>query len=119
MEKTFAKVEELAASIKDYADTRIQSIKLNAAEKSSIVIANLLAGIIVAAVFSLFIIFAGIALSFGLGEWTGKTWLGFLIVAILYLVIGIVAWTARRKIIQLPVMNSMIRQLFKNDDEED
>jgi hypothetical protein len=119
MVKTFARVEELADTIKDYVNTRIEAVKLSAAEKSSAVMANVLAGIIVALVFFFFIIFASIALSFGLGEWIGKTWAGFLIVAGLYLLIGIIVWTARGKIIRLPLMNAMIRQLFRNDEEDE
>lgn len=119
MEKAFARVEELADTIKDYVNTRIESVKLNAAEKTSAVIANVLAGIVVALVFFFFIIFASIALSFGLGEWIGKTWAGFLIVAFLYLLMGIIVWAARGKIIRMPIMNALIQQLFKNEEEDE
>ncbi|HEY6063281.1 MAG TPA: phage holin family protein [Chitinophagaceae bacterium] len=119
MEKAFARVEELADTIKEYVNTRIESVKLSAAEKSSALIANVMAGVIVAVVFLLFIIFASIALSFGLGEWIGKTWVGFLIVAFLYLFIGIVVWVGRGKIIRLPIMNALIRQLFRNDEDNE
>jgi hypothetical protein len=121
MEKAFARAEEIAGNIKEYINTRIESAKLGVAEKSSAIIANLVAGAIVAVVFFFFIIFAGIAVSFALGEWIGKIWAGFLIVALLYLLLGIVAWVARGKLIRLPVMNAMIKQLFKedNEDEED
>jgi len=119
MEKAYAKIEELADNVKEYINTRVESVKLTAAEKSSVVIANIIAGLIVAVVFFFFIIFAGAALAFGLGEWIGKTWAGFLIVAGLYLLIGIVVWTARERIIRMPIMNALIKQLFKNDDEED
>jgi hypothetical protein len=118
MEKVFAQAEELAGNIKEYINTRIESVKLNAAEKTSAVMANILAGIAVAVVFFFFIIFAGFALAYGLGEWTGKTWLGFLIVAILYGVIGIVVWAGRGKLIRLPIMNALIQQLFKPDEED-
>jgi hypothetical protein len=119
MEKAFAKVEELADTVKDYVNTRIESVKLNTAEKTSAIIANLVAGLIVVSFFMLFFLFGSIALSFGLGEWIGKTWAGFLIVGGIYLLIGIVVWTARVKIIQLPVMNALIKQLFGEEDEED
>lgn len=118
MEKTFAKAEELIDSVKEYVNTRIESVKLSAAEKGSKIMANVIAGIIVAVILFLFIIFVGIALSFALAEWTGKTWLGFLIVAGLYLLIGIVIWAAREKLIRLPVMNALIKQLFSRDEED-
>jgi energy-coupling factor transporter transmembrane protein EcfT len=119
MEKAFAKVEELADTVKEYVKTRIESVKLNVAEKSSAVIANIIAGLVVAGFFMSFIIFGSIALAFGLGEWIGKTWAGFLIVALLYLLIGIIVWIARVRIIRLPLMNAFIRQLFSNEYEED
>jgi Fe2+ transport system protein B len=119
MEKTFARVEELADTIKEYVNTRIESVKLSAAEKTSAVMANVLAGIIVAVVFLFFIIFASIALSVGLGEWIGNTWAGFLIVAGLYLLMGIVVWVARGKLIRLPLMNALIRQLSGNDEDNE
>jgi len=119
MESTFARVEELADTLKEYVNTKIESVKLNAAEKTSAAVANTLAGIIVALVFFFFVIFASVALSLGLGEWIGMTWAGFLIVAGLYLLIGILVWAARGKLIRLPLMNAMIRQLFRNDEEEE
>ncbi len=118
MESAFAKVEELAGTIKDYADTRMELVKLNIAEKSSAVIANLIGGFIVVVVFLFFIIFASTALAVGLGEWFGNTWLGFLIVGFLYLLTGTAVWAARGKIIRLPIMNALIKQLFTNDDED-
>lgn len=119
MEKTFERVEELADSIKEYVNTRMDEVKLNVAEKTSAFFANLIAGFVVAGVFLFFIIFASIALSLGLGEWLGKEWLGFLIVAGLYLILGIIVWSARGKIIRMPIMNAMIRQLFRNEEEDD
>lgn len=119
MEKAFAKVEELAETVKEYVNTRIESAKLSIAEKSSAVIANIIAGLIVATVFTFFVVFASMALAFGLGEWIGETWAGFLIVGLLYLLIGVVVWFARIKLIQLPLMNAFIKQLFNKTDEKD
>ena len=119
MEKIFHKAEELAGNVKDYVNIRLDAAKLQAAEKTSSIIANLAGRLIVAFIFLLFIIFAGIALAFGLGEWLGKIWAGFIIVSFLYLALGMIVWNMRRKIIQLPVMNAFIAQLFTVDDEED
>lgn len=117
MEKVFSKVEELAGSVKDYVNTRIESIKLNAAEKSSFVIANGVAGVVVAIMILFFLGLASIALSIVLGEWIGKMWVGFVIVACFFLLLGIIVWLARGKLIRLPVMNALIQQLFKHDEE--
>lgn len=119
MEKTFARVEEMAATVKEYLNTRIQSVKLNAAEKSSGIIAALIGGFIVATFFLFFLVFISIALAISLGEWTGKPWSGYLIVGFLHLITGMIVWSARAKIIQLPIMNALIKQFFSNEYEED
>jgi ammonia channel protein AmtB len=118
METVFAKAEELAGTIKEYINTKIESAKLNAAEKSSTIIANTIAGIIASVVFILFIVFAGITIALVLGAWLGKTWAGFLIVAVVYLLLSFFVWYAREKIIRLPVMNNIIRQLFNTPDDD-
>jgi hypothetical protein len=115
MEKTFAKVEDLASTIKEYADSRIEEVKLSVAEKSAAVMANVIAGIVVAMVFIFFIIFVSVALAVGLGIWIGKMWVGFLIVAFLYLLVGALVWKARVKFIQFPIMNAFVSQLFNNE----
>lgn len=119
MEKTFARIEELADTVKEYVDIRIAAVKLNTAEKSSGIIATVIAAFIVATVFLFVLVFFSIALAIGLGEWLGKPWSGFLIVGFLYLVIGIIVWSARVRVIQLPIMNALIKMFFSNENEED
>lgn len=119
MEKTFARAEELAETVKDYVNMKIASAKLNIAEKTSGMLATLIAGFMVAAIFLFFLVFCSIALALVLGDWIGKPWAGFLIVAFLYLVIGIVVWFARVRIIQLPIMNALIKQFLTDEYEED
>lgn len=117
METILNKIEKLAAAIKKYADNRIEYAEISFAEKASGAISNLVAGIFMAFVFSLFLIFGGIALAIVIGNWLGKPWGGFLIIACLYFIAGVVVWSARSKFIQVWVMNSLIQQFFKKDDE--
>jgi hypothetical protein len=118
MENLFSKAEDLAANLKEYVNTRIDSLKLNAAEKSSIIVANAVARLIVAILILFFLMLGSVALSLVLGIWIGKTWAGFLIVGGFYLLLSLIVWTARGKLIRMPVMNSMIQQLFKEDEED-
>lgn len=118
MEKTFEKAEELASSVKEYLDVRLDAVKMNVAEKTSAVIANVLAGIAVALVFFLFMVMVSVALAYILGDWMGKTWAGFLAVAGLYMLLGMIVWMARVKLIRLPIMNALIKQMFKYDEED-
>ncbi len=118
MEKVFGKLEDLATSIKEYTDLRLENAKLQLVEKTSAIMANFAAGIVVSIVFLHFLIFGSIALSFGIGDLIGKTWAGFLVVALLYLLIGVIVWSARVKLIRLPIMNALITQLFSKDEED-
>ena len=118
MEKALATAEELIVTIKEYANTSVEIIKLNAAEKITGITANVLTVLIVSVVFVFFIGFASIGLAIVLSEWIGKAWAGFFIVSSLYLLIGLILWTARKSIIQMPVTNALIQQIFKNDDED-
>ena len=118
MEKVFAKVEKLADHFKEYVNTKIASVKLNAAAKTSQMISNLVARIIVSIVFLLFILFASIAASLAISEWIGKSYSGFLIVSGFYLLATIIIWKGRERLLRLPIMNAMIRQLFKKETDE-
>ncbi len=118
MESTFLKIENIASSIKDYAALKVEATKLQMAEKTSALMANFAAGLVVVVVFLHFLIFGSIALSFGIADYVGKTWVGFLIVALLYLIAGIIVWFARVKLIRLPIMSVLITQLFGKDEED-
>jgi len=118
MDNLFSKAEALAGNLKEYVDTRIDSLKLNAAEKGSKIVANGLAGVFVGVFVLLFIGLGSITLSLVLGEWIGKTWAGFLVVACFYLLISIIIWTAREKLVRRRIMNTIIQQLFRQDEED-
>jgi integral membrane sensor domain MASE1 len=120
MEKAFGKIEEMVETLKEYVDTRIEIVKLKTAAKGSAIIANLVAAIIASVFILIFIIIVSIGLAVWLGAWLGNPWLGFLIVGVLHLLIAIIMWKIREKLIRIPVMNSIIKQLFhlKKDDEK-
>ena len=117
MEKIVTGIERLAESAREYADAKIEYTKLAVAEKTALVAANTIAGFIVIMVLGLFATFLAIGIALLIGEWIGHMWAGFLIVAGICLLKAVIIWTARKRIIQLPVMNALIKQLFA--DEED
>lgn len=119
MEKTFKNAEELTASVKEYLENRVDELKIGFVEKTSAIISNVLAGILIAVIFSFFVILGSIGLALWLGSELENAWLGFLLVAGFYLVFGLIVWLIRGTIIRRPVMNTLIRQLFKNDDDND
>jgi hypothetical protein len=119
MNNTFEKVEGLTEHVKEYINTKIELTKLRLAEKTSQIIGNLIAFAIVAVLFLFVIVFGSIAGAWALSELIGKPYSGFLIVAGFYLLLGIIVWFARNRLIRFPVMNAIIKLLHKKDDDED
>lgn len=119
MEKTFAKVEEMAEHVKEYVNNHISSAKISVAEKTSGVLATIIAVMVSLMVFLFFIIFSSVALAFVFAKLTGEYYWGFLIVAGIYLLIGILVWSLKEKLLRMPIMNALLQQLFKEEEEAD
>jgi len=119
MSNSFEKWEGLTDHVKEYINTRVELTKLQIAEKSSLVVSQVIAGTIVALFFLLFLIFGSIAGAWALSNWIGKPYSGFLIVAGIYFVLGIIVWVTRGRLLRFPIMNAIIKQLQnKNADDE-
>jgi hypothetical protein len=118
MNDTFEKIEGLSDHVKEYINTRVEITKLRIAEKTSLVIGNFIAAVIIALLFLFVLVFGSIAGAWALSDWIGKPYSGFLIVAGFYLLLGIIVWAARGRLIRFPVMNAIIRMLHKKDDDE-
>lgn len=119
MERIFAKTEELVDDVKEYVDIRIESTKLTIAEKTSLMVANAAAGAAVITAFVFFALLLVTGLSLLIGEWLGKPWAGFMIMAVICLIKAAIIWSARKRIIQVPVMNALIKQFFTNHKEDE
>jgi hypothetical protein len=121
MEQLFSKLEEFTGHVKDYVETRIAAVKLETAARASKIVSNLAAVFIILGILFLFFVFASVAAALALSAWIGKAYAGFLIIAAFYLLLVMIIWTGRERILRIPIMNSMIKQLFKKDefDEKD
>jgi hypothetical protein len=61
--------------------------------------------------------FLNVALGFYLSQVTGSGIYGFMIVSGFNLLVGLCIWMAKDKLIRIPIMNAIITQLYKNDEE--
>ncbi len=119
MSDEFNRIESLLGQAKEYVNTRIAQFKLSVAEKISKTMATVIAGLVAALVFFLFLVFAGVAAAIALGQWTGYMWLGFLIIAVVYLLMAVIVWKAKDRLLALPIMNAIIGRLFDEEEVED
>jgi hypothetical protein len=115
MHSEFKILGETLNHIKDYANTRIDQLKLSSAEQLSDLISVFIAKTMAALVFLISLIFGSTALAYGIGSFFNRTWLGFLIVAVIYLALGWIIWAIRQRLIQIPVMNAILNRLFNEE----
>jgi hypothetical protein len=73
---------------------------------------------IVSILYLLLVVFISIALAFALGKWTGQLYWGFLIVAGLYFVAGLVIWLTKEQLLRFPIMNAILKQLSNERSDE-
>lgn len=118
MEKILQKVKALGTSAREYLQVYLEMAKLEAAEKLSAIIGNSVAAAVVFVLLLCFTAFIGVGLSLLIGEWLHRMWAGFLVVSVLYFFKAILIWKMRDRWIRIPVMNSLIRQLFKDDAQD-
>jgi hypothetical protein len=115
MEQIISKAEELAGHVKEYVNNHIHAAKLSVAEKTSRAASTFIASLIIAALFIFFLFFSGIALALALSNWIHDPVYGYLLVAGIYLLLAILVFALKRKILQVPIMNSLLQQLFEDN----
>ena len=118
LEEEKTNIDHLITHVEDYFKTRQELSKLVAAEKTSVVASTIFSSIILFAIFFFVIVFGSIALAYGLAMYFGETFYGFLSVAGLYLLAGLLLAFNKKKWLETPMMNVMIRNFFKNEDHE-
>jgi hypothetical protein len=99
--------------LKEYVETRIKLAKLQAIESTSTVAAGLIADVAVVVSMILAFLFASFTLALYLGKVLGAYWMGFGIVAVLYLIIALLV-KANKQRIEKPLANTFIQKIFKS-----
>ena len=113
MENVATNIELLYEKAKNYTETSIELFRLNAIDKTADVVSSLFTRLILIMVVAMFTLFINIALSLFIGSLLGATYLGFLIVSGIYLVLSIIIYNYNEKLIKIPLTNLVISKLLK------
>ena len=113
MENNTSTIEVLFERVEDYTRTTIDLVKLNAVDKTADVLSSLLSRLTVSIVFVMFGFLVNIGLSFWIGELVGKIYYGFFIVSGIYLVLAIVLYIVKDKVLKMPISNFIIAKMLK------
>lgn len=115
MDSITGNIAALAEDVKAYVETRADLLKLEVAEKASVLVSNATAVLLIGVLLLCFVAFAGVGLALLVGIWTGKLWAGFLIVSVAYALKALFIWKLRNRWIRIPVMNHFLKTFFNED----
>lgn len=111
------KLESLVSRAKEYAEARFDLMLLNLQDKVSDMAASI-ASVLLMAVFSFFILlFLSIGAAWYIGEQTGNPSMGFFSLAGFYLVLVLVVYFAKDKIIKTPIVNAILKKITLNEQD--
>ena len=103
--------ESLFDKAGEYLETRASLVKLKTIRKTSDVISVMISKLIAVIIAGAFILMLSIALAFFLGDILGKNYYGFLIVAGLYALVGLVYFLLKDKLVKVPVEDAIIKKM--------
>ena len=112
------KIDRLVEDSENYFKTKEELTKLVAAEKSSRIGSAMFSGIIIFFVFLSVLLFFSFSLAYLIAEYTGKLYIGFASVTLVYLLIGFLLYANRNRWLKIPMMNSMIKNFFHEQNHE-
>ena len=105
---TVTLIESLFSQSKDYVDSRLELFKLKMIDKSTTVASSIISVLALFLVFFIFFIVLNIGIALLIGDLLGKAYLGFLILAAFYAIVGFILASRRNKIFKAPVTKIII-----------
>jgi hypothetical protein len=112
MENKTTSIEALFYKLKEYGDTRLDLFKLKSINKASGFFSSVIMGLILVGILLLVLTFISVGAALLIGSLLGKAFYGFFIVALIYLIIGLILFSGRQKILKAPISNKLIKQLM-------
>lgn len=112
MENKPTNVEDLFYKLKDYGDTRLDLLKLKSISKVSGFLSSMITSIILLILLFLVVLCVTIGASLLFGALLGETYYGFFIMGAVYIIIGLVLYSRRAKILKTPISNKLIKDLI-------
>ncbi len=99
-------------AVTEYAEARWNLGVLDFSEKAAKSVSNLASALIIGVAGGLMMFFLSLSLAWFIGQKLGNIPLGFLVVGIIYGVLGLFLFIIREKFIKLPIINTLIRNFY-------
>ncbi len=105
----------LINNAEDFLETQKNLTKLYVVEKVSIATSAAVTNLIIFLIFLMMFMFLNLALAYLIAEYTGKIYLGFIVVCLVYLVTGILIYIKRDIWLKTPITNSIINKILNHE----
>lgn len=107
----FPNTTSLFSKVNEYLNIQAESAKLDVAEKTAGLFSKILFSFFFMLLFGIFLIFFGTAFACLIAEYTGKYYIGFVIVALLFLLLITILWFLKNRFLKLMILNSLLDQI--------
>ncbi len=118
MDNIATNIEMLYQKAKEYTETSIELLRLNAIDKTADIVSSLFARLALIMLVAMFTLFINIALSLFIGQLLNEMYLGFLIVSGFYLILAVIVFYFNDKLLKIPITNLVIAKLLKTKDKK-
>lgn len=112
-------LERLFAHLKEYINLQKKLLLTTVSKKGGDVVYVLVLAVILFVIGWFFLLIFSISLGFGLAALTNSLFLGFMIVAVLYLLIGILVWANRNRFLRIPIVMSFLKFVDSPKEQDD
>lgn len=106
--------DDLFSRAKDYVNTQIEIKKLTAIQQFVKAVGGVVSVLILAVMAVFFLVFLSISAGLFLGELLSSMYIGFFIVSGFYFIAVIILLLISKTYIQNPIVNILIRKIFKS-----
>lgn len=114
MEHTAASIEMLYEKARKYTETGLDLLALRTVDKTADMLSSLTSRVFIALAVSMFTLFINIGISLFIGKLLNEYYLGFFIVSAFYLIMAVVLYFFKEKLIETPIANLIIAKLLKS-----
>lgn len=104
---------EMTAYMQQYVEQKVELTKLEVAEKSALLISELVTAMVIGLIGVVVLLLMTITIGLFLADWLGSYAWAFLSLSLFFVLVGIVTWIFRRRVITNPVVGMVVARLFK------
>lgn len=108
-------IAALLEQAKEFSNSTIELLKLQAIDKSADVVSSLVSRIAIVMAVALSLITVNIGIALWVGKLLGDYFLGFFVIGGFYAILAILLHIFRHQWIKYPISNSIIKQMIKKD----